>query len=134
MDEQELVEVAFVGDEPEAAMIQGLLEDNGIRSLQQGVGPSGPMLGYGLMNPGGGSRRVMVHPSQVEEARALLADVLAESDSDPPEPVNAEYLEDARGGRKPRSYGLVGAYARIYLVSFGVLAVAFAVFVLLRAF
>lgn len=128
----ELAEVAFVGNEPEAAMIQALLEDNGIRSLQQTVGPSGPMLGYGALNPGGGSRRVMVHPSQVEEARALLADVLAESERVAPEPVNAEYLEDARGGRKPRSYGLAGAYARIYLVSFGVLAIAFGLFMLLH--
>lgn len=129
----DLVEVAFVGDEPEAAMIQGLLEDNGIRSLQQGVGPNGPMLGYGLLNPGGGSRRVMVHPRQAEKARALLAGVSADSESEPPEPVNADYLEDARGGHKPRNYGPIGAYARFYLVAFGVFAAAFAVFMLLRA-
>jgi hypothetical protein len=66
----ELVEVAFVGSESESAMVQALLEDNGIRSLQQQVGPNGPMLGYGPLNPGGGSRRVMVHAGQAEEARA----------------------------------------------------------------
>ncbi len=128
----ELVEVAFVGSETEAAMIQGLLEENGIRSLQQKVGPSGPLLGYGPLNPGGGSRRVMVSPERAEEARGLLVDALAEGEKEPPEPANARYLEDAGGGHMPRSYGLVGAYSRIYLVSFGVLATAFAAFMLLR--
>ncbi|MGN6215834.1 MAG: putative signal transducing protein [Solirubrobacterales bacterium] len=127
------MEVAFVGSEPEAAMVQALLEDEGIRSLQQQIGPAGPMLGYGLLNPGGGSRRVMVHARQAEEARALLADVLAENENGATEPVNAGYLEDAAGGHKPRSYGLVGAYARIYLWSFAAMAVAFGVFTLLRA-
>jgi hypothetical protein len=126
----ELVEVAFVGSESEAAMVQGLLEDNGIRSLQQKVGPSGPMLGYGPLNPGGGSRRVMVHPGQTEEARALLADVLTENENEPPEPANARYLEDARGGHKPRSYGLIGAYARMYFWGFGLMALAFGVWLL----
>lgn len=128
----ELVEVAFVGSEPEAAMIQALLEDDGIRSLQQKVGPSGPMLGYGLLNPGGGARRVMVHPHQAEAARALLVDVLAENETEPPEPANARYLEDANGGRRPRDYGLVGGYARAYLVAFGAMALAFGIFMLLR--
>ena len=129
----DLIEVAFVGSEAEAAMIQGMLEENGIRSVQRVVGPSGPLLGYGTLNPGGGSRRVMVYPEQAEEARALLASVQTESENEPPEPANARYLEDARGGHRPRSYGLIGAYARIYLVAFGVLAAAFAVFMLLRA-
>lgn len=129
----ELVEVAFVGDEPQAAMIQGLLEESGIPSLQQPVGPNGPQLGYGLLNPGGGQRRVMVHANRAEEARALLAEAMAEGERSAAEPVNAEYLEDARGGRKPRSYGSIGAYARIYLWSFGAMALAFGVFLLLRA-
>lgn len=129
----DLVEVAFVGSEPEAAMIQGLLEENGIHSLQQKVGASGPMLGYGMLNPEGGSRRVMVYPRQAEEARALLTDVLAENENRALEPVNAGSLEDAAGGHKPRSYGPIGAYARIYLWSFAAIAVAFGVFMLLRA-
>jgi hypothetical protein len=129
----ELVEVAFVGSESEGAMVQALLEDRGIRSLQQQVGPSGPMLGYGPLDPGGGSRRVMVHPVQAEEARALLADVLAETENEPPEPANARYLEDARGGHKPRSYGLIGAYARVSFWGLGLMALAFGVFMLLRA-
>ncbi|HWN72192.1 MAG TPA: DUF2007 domain-containing protein [Solirubrobacterales bacterium] len=127
----ELVEVAFVEDEYRGAMIQALLKDAGIPSVQQQVGPSGPQLGYGLLNPGGGSRRVMVHAHRAEEARALLTE--AETVDDTPEPVNAEYLADAQGGRKPRSYGLIGAYARAYLVAFGVMALVFGVWLLLRA-
>ncbi len=128
------VGVAFVNSEAEAAMIQGLLEENGIRSMQQTVWPGRPLFGYGPLNFAGGARRVMVYPEQAEEAHALLADVVTESESEPPEPVNAAYLEDARRGHKPRSYGLIGGFARIYLVAFGIFAVAFAVFMLLRAF
>lgn len=127
----ELVEVTFVGDEHQAAMIQALLEDHGVPSVQQQVGPSGPQLGYGLLNPGGGSRRIMVHAHRQEEARALLAEVMAESEGSP-EPVNAEHLADAEG-RKPRSYGLIGAYARIYFWSLAAMALIFGAFVLLRA-
>lgn len=128
----DLVEVSFVGDEHQAAMIQALLEDRGIPSLQQQVGPSGPQLGYGLMNPGGGARRVMVHPHRADEARAILVAAEAEA-GDLAEPVNAEYLEDARGGRKPRNYNLIGAYARIYFVSFAAMALIFGAWLLLRA-
>lgn len=128
----DLVEVAFVGDEPQALMIQALLEENGIPSLQEQVAPSGPQLGYGLMNPGGGARRVMVHAHRAEEARALLGDaqVLGEELQ---EPVNAEHLEDAEGGGRPRNYGLIGAYARALGVSFAVLALIFGAYLLLRA-
>jgi hypothetical protein len=129
-----MVEIAFAGDEHQAAMIQALLEDAGIPSLQQQMGPSGPQLGYGLLSPGGGSRRVMVHPQRAEEARALLAESTAESERAVLEPLNAEYLEDAQGGRKkPRNYGLIGAYARAYLVAFGVMALIFGVWLLLLA-
>lgn len=129
----ELVEVAFVGNEAEAAMIQALLEDHEIPSLQQQAGPSGPQLGYGLLNPGGGSRRVMVHSHRVEEARAVLVDVMGEAEHEAPEPVNAKYLEAGQGGRGPRSYGIVGAYARMWLVAFGTMALAFGGFMLARA-
>ena len=127
----ELTEIAYVGSEPEAAMIQALLEENGIPSLQEQVSPSGPQLGYGLLSPGGGSRRVMVHAHRADEARALLAEFQTERE-EVPEPVNAEYLENARGGRKPRNYGVIGGYARMYLFGFGALAVVFGVFMLLR--
>lgn len=127
----DLIEIAFVRDASEAAMIQALLEENGIPSLQQQVGPAGPQLGYGLLNPGGGQRRVMVHARRAEEARALLAGATAANEGeDFPEPANAE---DAAGGHKPRSYGLIGGYARIYFWGFGLMALVFAVFMLVRA-
>jgi hypothetical protein len=128
----ELVEIAFVGDEYEAAMIQVLLEESGIPSLKQQVVPSGLQLGYGMLNPGGGSQRVMVHPHRAEEARALLAGASVEDENTAPEPVNAEYLADAEG-RKPRSYSLIGAYARVTFWSIAAMALAFGTFVLLRA-
>ncbi|HEX6602509.1 MAG TPA: DUF2007 domain-containing protein [Solirubrobacterales bacterium] len=128
----DLVEIAFVGDEPQALMIQALLEENGIPSLQQQVTPSGPQLGYGLMNPGGGARRVMVHAHREEEARVLLgkAQLMGEELW---EPVNAEYLEDDQRRWKPRSYGLIGGYARAYLASFAAMALLFGGYLLLRA-
>lgn len=87
----DLIEVAFVGDQVEGDMIQALLEAHQIRSLQQQVGPSGPQLGYGLMSPGGGARRVMVHPDRAERARALIIAARAEQEQNPPDPVNARY-------------------------------------------
>jgi hypothetical protein len=133
MSDSDLVEIAFVGDEPQALMIQALLEEHEIPSLRQQVTPSGPLLGYGLLNPSAGSQRVMVHAHRAEEARALLSEAKAEDEQIAPEPVNARYLEEARG-RGPRNYGVVGAYARAFLWSFGAMALAFAVFMLLRAF
>ena len=131
MSETELVEVAFVGDEPEALMIQALLKENGIPSITQPVTPSGPMLGYGLLNPGGGSQRVMVHANRADRARTLIAVASAEGESALPEPVNAEYLADAEG-RKPRSYGLIGGYARAYFWSLLGMAVMVGIYFLLR--
>lgn len=130
-DGNDLVEVAFVGDEPQALMIQGLLKEQGIPSLKQQVTPSGPMLGYGLLNPAGGSQRVMVNAGQAEQARALLAETLVEDENAVPEPVNAEYLAEAEG-RKVRNYGVVGAYARAFFWSFLGLAVLTGIYFLPR--
>ena len=107
-----------------------MLEDGGISSFLQPLGVNGPQLGIGLLptNP----QRMMVHADQAEDARILLADTLVENEQGIwPEIANSSYLEDT-GGRKPRGYGLVDAYARIYLWSFVAIAIAFGVFLLLR--
>lgn len=125
-----LVEAAYAADLGEAALIQGLLETEGVPSVLRPAGVDGLLVGHGILaNP---PQRVMVHADQVERARTLLADVLAQNEQEAwPEPVNARYLEDAPR-RKLHSYGRIGAYARIYLFSFGAMAVAFGVFLLLR--
>jgi hypothetical protein len=129
---EDLVEVASVGDQAEAEMIRGLLKSEGIPSLQQQVGPSGPQLGYGLLNPGGGPRRVMVHADRVAEARAVLVDALGEGDQEIPDSVNARYLEEAQGGRGPRNYGVIGAYVRMFAVSAAAMALFFVAYLLSR--
>jgi putative signal transducing protein len=129
--DSELVEVAYVSNAGEAAMVQGLLEEAGIPSMLQGVGFDGPRIGVAWVP--NAPQRVMVHAPRLEEARALIAKTLAENEGEAlPEIANASYLEEAEGG-KPRSYGLIGGMGRIYLVSFGAMAVAFGVFLLLRA-
>jgi hypothetical protein len=129
----ELVQAAYAANPVEAEMIQGLLANGGIPSLLQPAGLNGPRLGFGGLRPGfgGGSQRVMVRASGAEKARALLAETLVEDEEAAwPEIANARHLE---GAGKPRGYGVVGAYARIFFWSFAALAVVFAVFVLLRA-
>ena len=135
--DRELVGVAFARDRVEAELIHGLLEHAGIPSLlqQAGLSVDGPQLGYGLATRGfgGGPQRVMVHSNRAEEARALLAETLVEGGEESWEDTaNAGYLEEAEGGRA-RNYGVVGAYGRAMFWSFGIMAVAFGVFVLLRA-
>lgn len=127
----DLVEVAFVGDEVQAAMIQALLEQHEIPSIQEQVGPSGRQLGTVLVSPGG-SRRVMVHAHRVEEARAVLAEATAEGEREAPEPVNARYLEEDQGPGDPRNYGLIGAFVRIFTVGFGTMALVFGIWMLFR--
>lgn len=131
MESDDLTEVAYANDQAEAGMIQGLLENDGIPSVLQGLGIDGPRLGFGTLATS--PQRVMVRASQSEKARALLAETLVEGEQDAmPGPADAGSLGDA-SGRKPRSYGLVGGYARIYLWSFGVMAVAFGIFLLLHS-
>ena len=131
----DLIEVAFVDDEVEAAMIQALLESNGIPSMQEQVGPSGRQLNTSLLTPGG-TRRVMVHAHRAEEARALLADATAEGEREAPESVNARYLEEGSGRRGLRSYGQIGAYLRMFAVfaaAIAAMALVSAIWLLLRA-
>lgn len=129
LSDVDLVEVAFADDPAQAGMIQGLLENGGIPSLLQPTGLNGPLLGIGLLPPG--SQRVMVREGQVGDARRLLSETLVEEGEAVPETVNATYLDDAKG-RRPRGYGLIGAYARIWLWSLVAVGVAFGVFLLIR--
>lgn len=130
-DRGELVEAALVSDAGEAAMVQGLLEEAGIPSLLQGVGFDGPRIGVAWMP--NSPQRVMVHAPRAEEARLLIEKTVAENEGEAePEIANARYLEKADGG-KARSYGLIGGMGRIYLWSFGTMALAFGVFLLIRA-
>lgn len=109
----DLVEVMFAGDRVEAEMVQGLLESEGIPSMLQATGVNGPQLGVGLSPRS--PQRVMVRAEHADLARRLLAR----------EPTEA-------GGRRPRSYGVIGAYARIWFWSFVAFAVAVGIFLLAR--
>jgi len=129
--EGELVEVAFVGDEVEAAMIQALLEQHQIPSLQQQVGPSGRQLANPVLTPGG-SRKVMVHAHRFEEARAVLAEATAEGEREAPEPVNARYLDEGQGYLSRRNYGLIGALVRTVAVGIGAMAIVCGIWILFR--
>jgi hypothetical protein len=131
MGGEELVGVASANDRIEGEMIQGLLESRGISSVLRPVGIDGPSLGYGLLNPGGGARRVMVPAGDLEAAQTLLAETWPE---DEPEQaaVDGDSLAEESGLRGPRNYGLIGAYARIWAVSIAAVGVAFGVFMLLR--
>jgi hypothetical protein len=60
-----------------------------------------------------------------------LLTFLPQEDRDVDELANAAYLGEARG-KGPRSYGVVGAYARIWFWSFAILAVTFGIFMLAR--
>jgi hypothetical protein len=132
---ERLVEVAFAANPIEGEMIQGLLQNEDIPSLLQSIGLDAPRGGIGVVGSGlGGGRRVMVHASRAEVARTLLAEMMVEDEeATQPEIANAKYLEEASGGRGPRSYGRGGAYLRIYLWGFGGVALAFGAFLLLRA-
>ncbi len=80
----DLVDVAFVGDEVQAAIIQGVLEQHGIPSLQEAAAPEGARIDSFVLAFAGGRRRVMVHAHQAAEARAIL-DQAVPLDELPPE-------------------------------------------------
>jgi hypothetical protein len=129
---EDLVQVAWAADEVEAEVIRGLLKGAGILSVQQQVGVNGPQLGYGLLSPGGGSRRILVHPNYAEAANAILVENLKVDEYEAPEPVNARYLEEAQGGRGPRNYGVIGAYVRAFAVAFVAMALVSGIWILFR--
>lgn len=125
----DLVEVMFASNRVEAEMVQGLLESKGIPSILQATGVNGPQLGVGLSPQS--PQRVMVRAEHADLARRLLAETGMEEDLDVGELANAAYLDEARG-RDPRSYGVIGAYARIWLWSFVAFAVVVGIFLLAR--
>ena len=92
-----------------------LLESEGVPSLLQATGVNGPQLGVGLSPQS--PQRVMVRAEHADLARRLLAGTEMEEDLDVDGLANAGYLDEARG-RGPRSYGVIGAYARIWFWSF----------------
>jgi Putative prokaryotic signal transducing protein len=126
-----LVQIAFAETREEAALIRGLLREEGIRSLAKQASVNGPALGAGLLTRS--SRRIYVVPPDATAARRLLAETMVEDplEAEIPEPANAAYLADATG-HKPRDYSLLGAYARAWLVAFMVLALALVVFLILH--
>jgi hypothetical protein len=127
----DLVEIAFAETREEAALIRGLLREEGVRSLAQQASLSGRALGSGLLT--NSSRRIYVRPEDAERGRSLLAETMVEDpfEDEIPESANATYLADATG-RRPRNYGLGGFYARAGLVAFAVLAVVFLVLLVLH--
>lgn len=112
-------------------MIQALLESAGIPSMVHQVGIDGPQLGYGLLNPSGGWRRVLVRAEHAEAARALLSE--NEVPADPDDWAGADFpAEEEAAGRGPRNYNLIGGYARIWAWSVAAMALAFGAFALSR--
>ncbi|HVV90764.1 MAG TPA: DUF2007 domain-containing protein [Solirubrobacterales bacterium] len=126
-----LVQIAFADTREEAALIRGLLREEGIKSLARQASLSGPALGAGLLTRS--SRRVYVRPDDAVAARRLLAETMVEDplEEEIPEPANAAHLADA-DGRRPRDYTVLGAYARGWLVALAILAIAFALFIAFR--
>jgi hypothetical protein len=127
----DLVQIAYADTREEAALIRGLLREEGIRSLARQTSINGPALGAGLLTRS--SRRIYVRREDASAARTFLAETMVEDPlaEEVPEPANADYLADATG-RRPRDYSVLGAYARAWSVAIAVLAVAFVVLLLVR--
>lgn len=126
-----LVQIAFAETREEAALIRGLLREEGIKSLAKQASVNGPGLGAGLLTRR--PRRIYVLATNAEAARRLLADTMVEDplEEEIPEPANAAYLADAEGHR-PRNYTVLGAYTRAWLAAIAILAAAFCLFLLIH--
>ncbi len=122
-----LAQVAFAETREEAALIRGLLRQEGIRSLAKQASLNGPGLGAGLLTRS--PRRIYVRSGDAEAARKLLGETMVEDprEAEIPEPANAAYLADATG-RRPRDHTVLGAYARGWSVGLGLLTIALAAF------
>jgi hypothetical protein len=126
-----LVQIAFAETREEAALMRGLLREEGIRSLARQGSINGPALGAGLLT--NSSRRIYVRDEDAAKARRLLAETMVEDplEEEIPESANAAYLADATG-HKPRNYTVLGAYARAYIVTAVIVVVALVVFLVLH--
>lgn len=126
-----LTQIAFAETREEAALMRGLLREEGIRSLAKQASINGPALGAGLLTQS--SRRIYVRSEDAEAARRLLSETMVEDppEEEIPEPANAGYLAEATG-HKPRDYNVFGAYARAYIAAAIIFALALAVFILLH--
>ena len=129
--DEDLVQIAFAETREEAALIRGLLREEGIRSLARQGSINGPALGAGLLTSS--PRRIYVRPQDAAAGRKLLGETMVEDPlaEEIPEPANARYLADATG-RRPRNYSLLGAYARAWIAAAAVLGIAFVVFLVVH--
>jgi hypothetical protein len=125
------VQIAFADTREEAALIRGLLREAKIKSIARQTSFEGPTLGTGLLTRS--SRRIYVRPEDATAARILIAETMVEdpAETEIPEPVNAAYLDEARG-HKPRAYSVIGAYARAWLVAIILLGLIFVAFLILH--
>jgi Putative prokaryotic signal transducing protein len=129
---EEPVQIAFAETREEAALIRGLLREEKIRSIAKQASLQGPSLGTGLLTRS--SRRIYVRPEDAAAARTLIAETMVEdpAETEIPEPVNAAYLDEARG-HKPRDYNVIGAYGRAWLIAIVVLGLVLVAFLLLHS-
>lgn len=127
----DLVQIAYADTREEAALIRGLLREEGIRSLARQAGVEGGVGTSSLLTRS--PRRIYVRREDAPPARTLLAETMVEDPlaEELPEPANAGYLADATGHR-PRDYSVLGAYTRAWTVAIAVLVVAFVVLLALR--
>jgi Putative prokaryotic signal transducing protein len=125
------VQIAFADTREEAALIRGLLREANIKSIARQAGVDGGIGTSSLLTRS--SRRIYVRPEDAAAARTLIAETMVEdpAEIEIPEPVNATYLEEARG-HKPRDYNVFGAYARFYLVAIIVLGLILVAFLVLH--
>jgi hypothetical protein len=127
----DLVQIAYADTREEAALIRGLLREEGIRSLARQAGIEGGIGSSSLLTRS--PRSIYVRPEDADRGRTLLAETMVEDplEVEIPESANAEYLADATGHR-PRNYGVFGFYLRTYAFAIVVFAVVVLVFLLLR--
>ena len=125
------VQVAYADTREEAALIRGLLREEGIQSIARQAGVEGGAGTSSLLTRS--PRRIYVRPADAARARELIGEVMVEDplEEELPEPANARYLADATG-HKPRDYTVVGAYTRAWIVAAIVLGIVFVVLLALR--